>query len=170
MRSRGLALARALKQRAEPTLICSSIAAKSTTAVEVGERTVFVAGFVSTYMTPTNKTRQALPAAAASISAAHQPSPADAAREASWHAKAAALGALGVGLAATSVSFASADEAEHGLHAPHYPWPHEGFFSSYDRTSSWWLHTRKCETHTLQTRRFAGGFRSTSRCALHATA
>ncbi len=27
---------------------------------------------------------------------------------------------------------AEADEAEHGLHAPAYPWPHSGFFNSYD--------------------------------------
>ncbi|GAQ91947.1 Cytochrome c1 [Klebsormidium nitens] len=28
-----------------------------------------------------------------------------------------------------------ADEAEHGLHAPAYPWPHNGIFSSYDHAS-----------------------------------
>lgn len=145
MRSRGLALARALKQRAEPTLICSSIAAKSTAAVEVRPSGARSYESSCRHTTPP-PTRQALPAAAASISAAHQPSPADA-RDASWHAKVAALGALGLGLAATSVSFASADEAEHGLHAPHYPWPHEGFFSSYDRTSLC-IHTHTITHHT----------------------
>lgn len=83
----------------------------------------------------TSCTRQAVPAAAvASISAANQACPVDAAKEASWHTKAAALGALGLGLAATTGTIALADEAEHGLHAPQYPWPHEGVFSSYDRT------------------------------------
>jgi cytochrome c1 len=37
-------------------------------------------------------------------------------------------GAALFGLSATAV----ADEAEHGLHAPSYTWPHDGFFSSYD--------------------------------------
>ena len=30
---------------------------------------------------------------------------------------------------------AVADEAEHGLHAPHHPWPHDGLFSSFDHAS-----------------------------------
>ncbi|CAI8618666.1 unnamed protein product [Vicia faba] len=30
---------------------------------------------------------------------------------------------------------ASADEAEHGLASPYYPWPHEGILSSYDHAS-----------------------------------
>ncbi|KAJ8566919.1 hypothetical protein K7X08_019127 [Anisodus acutangulus] len=30
---------------------------------------------------------------------------------------------------------ASADEAEHGLECPNYPWPHEGILSSYDHAS-----------------------------------
>ncbi|KAG6522242.1 hypothetical protein ZIOFF_019380 [Zingiber officinale] len=30
----------------------------------------------------------------------------------------------------------SADEAEHGLPAPKYPWPHKGILSSYDHASS----------------------------------
>lgn len=31
---------------------------------------------------------------------------------------------------------AYADEAEHGLQAPNYPWAHDGWFSSYDHASS----------------------------------
>ena len=31
---------------------------------------------------------------------------------------------------------AYADEAEHGLQAPNYPWVHDGWFSSYDHASS----------------------------------
>lgn len=30
---------------------------------------------------------------------------------------------------------ASADEAEHGLECPDYPWPHDGILSSYDHAS-----------------------------------
>lgn len=30
---------------------------------------------------------------------------------------------------------ASADEAEHGLEVPNYPWPHQGILSSYDHAS-----------------------------------
>jgi ubiquinol-cytochrome c reductase cytochrome c1 subunit len=30
---------------------------------------------------------------------------------------------------------ASADEAEHGLACPSYPWPHKGILSSYDHSS-----------------------------------
>ena len=45
-------------------------------------------------------------------------------------AAAAAAAVLGLG-----AGIATADEAEHGLHAPQYPWPHEGFFSSYDHRS-----------------------------------
>lgn len=30
---------------------------------------------------------------------------------------------------------ASADEAEHGLECPSYPWPHAGILSSYDHAS-----------------------------------
>lgn len=45
--------------------------------------------------------------------------------------KKAAVGLGGAVLGGSAV-VASADEAEHGLHAPQYPWPHEGFFSSYD--------------------------------------
>lgn len=38
-----------------------------------------------------------------------------------------AVGGLGFALAE--------DEAEHGLHAPQYPWPHSGWFSSYDHAA-----------------------------------
>jgi ubiquinol-cytochrome c reductase cytochrome c1 subunit len=47
-----------------------------------------------------------------------------------------AAGLVGAGaLAAATATVAVADEAEHGLHAPSYPWSHEGFFSSYDARS-----------------------------------
>lgn len=42
---------------------------------------------------------------------------------------AAGVGTLGLAAFAT---IALADEAEHGLESPEYPWPHNGFFSSYD--------------------------------------
>jgi len=32
-------------------------------------------------------------------------------------------------------TIASADEAEHGLACPSYPWPHKGILSSYDHAS-----------------------------------
>lgn len=32
-------------------------------------------------------------------------------------------------------TIASADEAEHGLESPDYPWPHSGILSSYDHAS-----------------------------------
>jgi ubiquinol-cytochrome c reductase cytochrome c1 subunit len=44
------------------------------------------------------------------------------------------LGGLAAGMAAAS-QFALMDEAEHGLHSPAFPWPHDGFFSSYDHAS-----------------------------------
>lgn len=43
--------------------------------------------------------------------------------------------AAGVAILGGTVTLSLADEAEHGLHAPQYPWPHEGFFSSYDHRS-----------------------------------
>lgn len=43
-------------------------------------------------------------------------------------------GAAAVGLGLLS-SIALADEAEHGLEAPSYPWPHDGFFAAYDHRS-----------------------------------
>lgn len=48
-----------------------------------------------------------------------------------------ALALLGAGVTGL-FSFAtvvSADEAEHGLECPNYPWPHEGILSSYDHAS-----------------------------------
>lgn len=45
---------------------------------------------------------------------------------------AAGFAALGTALEAAP---ARADEAEHGLPAPQYPWPHLGYFSSYDHAS-----------------------------------
>ncbi|XP_024388099.1 cytochrome c1-2, heme protein, mitochondrial isoform X3 [Physcomitrium patens] len=42
---------------------------------------------------------------------------------------AGAMGMLGL------AGFAHADEAEHGLQAPSYPWSHSGWFSSYDHAS-----------------------------------
>lgn len=51
-----------------------------------------------------------------------------------WKFGAATLAAGTAGLAAAA-SISLADEAEHGLHAPAYPWPHDGFFSSYDHRS-----------------------------------
>lgn len=51
-----------------------------------------------------------------------------------WKLGAATLAAGTVGLAAAS-SIALADEAEHGLHPPSYPWPHEGFFRCWRRCS-----------------------------------
>ena len=58
-----------------------------------------------------------------------------------WRAalRAARAAAPAVALSATAslglASVAVADEAEHGLHAGQYPWPHNGFFSSYDHAS-----------------------------------
>ena len=48
-----------------------------------------------------------------------------------------ALAFLGAGISGL-LSFgtiASADEAEHGLECPKYPWPHQGILSSYDHAS-----------------------------------
>ncbi|EOA24699.1 hypothetical protein CARUB_v10017977mg [Capsella rubella] len=46
----------------------------------------------------------------------------------------ALLGAGVTGLLSFS-TVASADEAEHGLESPNYPWPHDGILSSYDHAS-----------------------------------
>ena len=48
-----------------------------------------------------------------------------------------ALALLGVGASGlfSFATIASADEAEHGLAAPDYPWPHAGIMSSYDHAS-----------------------------------
>ncbi|CAI5486930.1 unnamed protein product [Closterium sp. Naga37s-1] len=45
-----------------------------------------------------------------------------------------AVGGAVLGVAALA-DVARADEAEHGLHAPAYPWSHDGIFSSYDHAS-----------------------------------
>lgn len=48
-----------------------------------------------------------------------------------------ALALLGAGVSGllSFAGIASADEAEHGLACPNYPWPHEGILSSYDHSS-----------------------------------
>lgn len=46
----------------------------------------------------------------------------------------ALMGAGITGLLSFS-TVASADEAEHGLECPNYPWPHDGILSSYDHAS-----------------------------------
>lgn len=46
----------------------------------------------------------------------------------------ALLGAGVTGLLSFA-TIASADEAEHGLACPDYPWPHSGILSSYDHAS-----------------------------------
>ncbi|KAI7843339.1 hypothetical protein COHA_003036 [Chlorella ohadii] len=65
-----------------------------------------------------------------------------------WKLGAATLAAGTAGLAAAAGT-ALADEAEHGLHAPSYPWPHDGFFSSYDHRSirrGYQVYTQVCAT------------------------
>lgn len=65
-----------------------------------------------------------------------------------WKLGAATLAAGTAGLAAAS-SIALADEAEHGLHPADYPWPHDGFFSSYDHRSirrGFQVYTQVCAT------------------------
>ena len=48
-----------------------------------------------------------------------------------------ALALLGAGVSGllSFTTIASADEAEHGLSCPSYPWPHKGILSSYDHAS-----------------------------------
>jgi hypothetical protein len=48
-----------------------------------------------------------------------------------------ALALLGAGVTGMFglAGLAYADEAEHGLSAPDYPWPHNGILSSYDHAS-----------------------------------
>ncbi|CAN6575097.1 unnamed protein product [Malus baccata var. baccata] len=48
-----------------------------------------------------------------------------------------ALALLGAGVSGllSFATVASADEAEHGLESPNYPWPHAGILSSYDHAS-----------------------------------
>lgn len=49
--------------------------------------------------------------------------------------KAFALIGAGVSGFLSFATVASADEAEHGLECPSYPWPHNGILSSYDHAS-----------------------------------
>lgn len=49
--------------------------------------------------------------------------------------RALALFGAGVSGLLSFATIASSDEAEHGLEAPSYPWPHEGILSSYDHAS-----------------------------------
>lgn len=48
-----------------------------------------------------------------------------------------AIALLGAGVSGllSFATIASADEAEHGLECPNYPWPHNGILSSYDHAS-----------------------------------
>ena len=48
-----------------------------------------------------------------------------------------ALALIGAGLSGlfSFSTMAAADEAEHGLACPSYPWPHKGILSSYDHAS-----------------------------------
>lgn len=48
-----------------------------------------------------------------------------------------ALALIGAGISGflSFATVASADEAEHGLECPKYPWPHNGILSSYDHAS-----------------------------------
>jgi ubiquinol-cytochrome c reductase cytochrome c1 subunit len=53
----------------------------------------------------------------------------------SWYGYGFAFGLVSAGAAtASTIAFASG-EAEHGMHPPHFPWSHEGPFSSYDHAS-----------------------------------
>ena len=57
------------------------------------------------------------------------------ASEDKWFGYGLACGLLCAGGAtASTVAFASG-EAEHGMHPPHFPWSHDGVFSSYDHAS-----------------------------------
>lgn len=85
-----------------------------------------------------SSTAPAAASAAASQSGAHpQATPAAAETEAGssfWRKGLTVAG--GVAAFALGAGYALAEEeADHGLHAPHYPWPHDGFFSSYDHAS-----------------------------------
>lgn len=48
-----------------------------------------------------------------------------------------AIALVGAGLSGllSFTTIAAADEAEHGLESPSYPWPHQGILSSYDHAS-----------------------------------
>ncbi|KAK1322944.1 hypothetical protein QJS10_CPA02g00075 [Acorus calamus] len=53
----------------------------------------------------------------------------------SFGMRALALFGAGVTGILSFATITSADEAEHGLECPNYPWPHEGILSSYDHAS-----------------------------------
>ncbi|KXZ44456.1 hypothetical protein GPECTOR_67g296 [Gonium pectorale] len=77
----------------------------------------------------TRVSSQAVPALSAAMSStASDSEPGKAAHYA------AALGGLVAGIFGASC-VASAGEVADGLHAPHYPWPHEGVLDSYDHAS-----------------------------------
>eukprot|EP00850_Spirogloea_muscicola_P009776 SM000055S18310 [mRNA] locus=s55:629258:631396:- [translate_table: standard] len=78
---------------------------------------------------------QALPAVAAAASTSHSGGSEGEAppHGAAWTA-AAVLGGTLAGIGGLA-GVAYADEAEHGLHPPHYPWPHQGILSSFDHAS-----------------------------------
>lgn len=42
---------------------------------------------------------------------------------------------MGASLAGVGGLALAEEEAEHGLHAPDYPWSHNGYFSAYDHAS-----------------------------------
>ncbi|CAL9773902.1 unnamed protein product [Musa acuminata subsp. burmannicoides] len=60
------------------------------------------------------------------------------------------LALVGAGISGilSFATIASADEAEHGLPAPSYPWPHKGILSSYDHASIsfhfFWFYQQVC--------------------------
>jgi len=47
----------------------------------------------------------------------------------------AAAGAAGLAAAGAGAVALAEEEADHGLHAPHFPWSHEGLFSAYDHAA-----------------------------------
>ena len=72
---------------------------------------------------------QEIPTEAAAAQQANEP-----AKKSRFSWKKAALVGLGTGIAGVGFALAE-EEAEHGLHAPQYPWSHAGYFSSYDHAS-----------------------------------
>ncbi|CAL9196323.1 unnamed protein product, partial [Musa hybrid cultivar] len=55
-----------------------------------------------------------------------------------------ALGGAGISGIRSFATIASAEEAEHGLPAPSYPWPHKGILSSYDHASTHQVYQQVC--------------------------
>jgi ubiquinol-cytochrome c reductase cytochrome c1 subunit len=75
---------------------------------------------------------QALPAGSVGLSSS---SSQHSGQSEAWYGYGVAFGLVGVGaVSASTVAFASG-EAEHGMHTAHFPWSHEGPFSSYDHAS-----------------------------------